>query len=451
LTRGFQLSQPGRLYFDEFYAQDACLYLGWAEAVCGRSTEVAWMHPPLGKWLISGGIALFGFEPIAWRLTASLAGIVMIGLVFVLTRRLTGSVLAASLAGGLLALDPLAIATSRIAMLDVFSACAGVATVLFATQDAQDSAARVGRWRAFIRPWRVAAGVGAGIAVATKWSGILALGVAVFLVLAKELSARNPSVRAWPMRLRSAGFSIVVWLVLVPSCVYMLAYAGRFDGSILSVPWQEGAWIRQFVDRQLAMLTFHFGLDANHPYASPAWSWLLAKRPVVFLLELRDAQPVGGSLREILVLVNPLIWVPGMVAAGAAAWVAVRSKRLWSPALVIAASVAGTYLPWLILAGGRAQVFAYYVLPTLPFLAVALGWAAATMPPRAARFVAGGLAVVSVAALIFWSPLVYGWSIDYDTWHARMTFTDCGPQVSPSAPYFPRLGYEQPPSGWCWI
>lgn len=410
------------------------------------------MQPPLGKWLISGGIAVLGFEPIAWRVTAALAGIVMVGLTFVLARRLTGSRLAAALAGGLLALDPLAIASSRIAMLDIFSACAGAATVAFVVLDADDRSPGPGGWSHLVRPWRVAAGIAAGVAVATKWSGILTLGVALLLVVAIEISGHGAPIGLRTIRARSAALSVVVWLVLLPACIYVLSYAGRFDGSLLAVPWDEGAWIRQFIDRQVAMLAFHLGLDANHPYASPAWSWLLAKRPVVFLLEIQDRQPLAtSSLREILVLVNPLVWAPGMAAAGAAAVAAVRSKRLWSPSFVIAVSVAGTYLPWLVLAGGRAQVFAYYVLPTLPFLAIGLGWAATALPPSATRVAAGVLAVVSLATIVFWSPLLYGWSMDYQAWRARMIFIDCGPEVTLRTPFFPRPDYEQPPTGWCWI
>jgi dolichyl-phosphate-mannose-protein mannosyltransferase len=408
VTRGFQLSQPGRMYFDEFYAQDGCVYLGWPQAICGQSAEGSWMHPPLGKWLIAAGEALFGFDPIAWRLAAVCAGIVMVGLVYLLARRLIGSALGAALAAALIALDPQSIASSRIAMLDIFTACAGVATVLFVVLDLREGGARHRGFSTFFRPWRIAAGIAAGAATATKWSGVLSVALAVFLTIAWEVWGAPRGGDGWLSRLRAAAPSVAAWLIILPFIVYTLTYTGRLGGEILAVPWEEGAWFRQFAERQREMLSFHLGLEGNHPFSSPAWSWLLAKRPVVFLHEMPDA----SHIREILALVDPLIWLPGLGAAIAAAFALVRRGSLWGPELVISAAVAMTYLPWLVLAGGRSQVFAYYVLPTLPFMAVALGWAAARLPRTAGRTLAGVLGATSVAVFVFWSPLLYGWPID---------------------------------------
>ena len=445
ITRGFQLSSPGRLYFDEFYAQDACVYLGLSESICGLSTEASWMHPPLGKWLISTGIALVGFEPIAWRLAPAAAGIVMVGLVHVLTRRLTKSALGAALAGGLVALDPLSIVMSRIAMLDTFTACAGVATVLFVVLAREQLERRRQGGRGSSRPWLIAAGVAAGVAVATKWSGVLAVGVAVLLVVAWEVSAARRSGRTWLSGVGAAVPSVVGWLIVLPAAIYVISYAGRLDGELVAVPWQEGAWVRQFVERQVQMLDFHVGLDLTHPYASPAWSWLLGKRPVALLIETGGA----GRVREILAFVNPLVWLPGLAAAAAACVVAARRGRLWGPELVIAAGVAGTYLPWLMLAGGRSQVFAYYILPTLPFLAVALGWAAAELR-TAGRSLAGALAAVSIVVVLFWSPLIYGWPLDDEARQARIIFADCSDAEGQGRRLAPRRDSGPPPTGWCW-
>jgi dolichyl-phosphate-mannose-protein mannosyltransferase len=445
-ARGLQLSQPARLYFDEFYARDACVYLGWPQTVCGQSAEVTWMHPPLGKWFISTGIALFGFEPIAWRLASVVAGIALVGLVYVLGLRLTNSRLGAALAAGLLALDPLAIDMSRIAMLDIFTAAAGTACILFVVLDARTAAMPGRRHSRLVRPWRLAAGVAAGIAAATKWSGLLIVAVAVFLAIAYELSRARETIirpgRRWSVT-APAG-SVFVHLIAVPTVIYLLTYAGRISGDLLAIPWDQNAWVRHFVERQGDMLAFHFSLDRTHPYASPAWTWLLAKRPVVLFHE-----PLGGGgVREILTLVDPLVWLPALVAGLTATVMAIRAGTWWRPEVVIGASVAGTYLPWLIFATDRAQVFAYYTLPILPFLAVALAWATTRLPRRAGRVLAATLAAVAVSVYMFWAPLIYGWPIDQDTWRARMLFADCGSKadVLPSS-----RGARPPPSGWCWI
>ena len=61
------LGRPVELVFDEiFYARDACWYVLGTEQACGITDLVSRAHPPLGKWLIGAGIAVFGFEPHEW-------------------------------------------------------------------------------------------------------------------------------------------------------------------------------------------------------------------------------------------------------------------------------------------------------------------------------------------------------------------------------------------------
>jgi dolichyl-phosphate-mannose--protein O-mannosyl transferase len=331
-------------------------------------------------------------------------------------------------------------------MLDIFAACAGVAAVLFVVLDAEAISPPPSRSR-LVRPWLGAAGVAAGIAVATKWSGVLVVAVIVLLVLAREAAQVRRTGGPALSGLRTAMPTVIGYLIVLPAAVYVLSYAGRVPGELAALPWEEHAWIRAFVERQRDMLAFHTGLDATHPYASPAWSWLLGKRPVVYLLEPGDA----GSVREILAFANPLIWVPGMVAAIAAGIAVIRKRMRWGPEVVIMAAVMGTYLPWVILATGRSQVFVYYILPTLPFLAVALGWAAAQLSPRVGRVVAGGLAAISVGVLIFWSPLIYGWPLDREAWRSRVIFTDCGEWTEMLTRPLPERPSGPPPPGWCWI
>jgi dolichyl-phosphate-mannose--protein O-mannosyl transferase len=367
------------------------------------------MHPPLGKWFISTGIALLGFEPIAWRLAACAAGILLVAFVYLLCRRLTGSRLAAVVAAGLVALDPLAIPMSRIAMLDIFTATAGAAAILFLVIDGQGLRDHPARRRGLLRPWRLAAGIGVGVALATKWSGLLILVVAVILALAYDRAARptprdDQRRRFWATSIASTGMLLVV----VPSLVYVLSYVGRLDGDLVALPWADGAWIREFAARQADMLAFHRGLDAAHSSASPAWSWFLGQRPVVLFHE-----PVpGGGVREILARVNPVIWLPALGATLVAAMTLIRTRSGVGPELVIGITVLGTYLPWLVLSSERSQVFAYYALPSVPFLAVALGWAVSGLPAAAGRVLAGALAAIAVAAFVLWLPLIYGWPMD---------------------------------------
>ena len=448
-ARLYGLGSPDELVFDEvYYAQDACFYLGWGEGVCGVATEASHVHPPLGKWLIAFGILLFGHEPTGWRVMPALAGIAIVGFVYVLTRRLTASSLAATVAAGFLALDPLSIVSSRVAMLDIFSAGAGVAAVTFAVLDRDRVASRGPDARRMRRPWLIAAGLAGGVAIGTKWSGALVLGAVVLLVLAWEVAALRRGGRTTASALVGAAPAVFVWLLALPALVYAASFAGRLDGDLLSAPWQQDAWVRQLGGRQLQMLGFHAGLDETHRAASPAWSWLLGKRAVVYFFEVDAA----GRYREVLAFANPLLWLPGAAAAGWAALVAARRRALWSAEVLVAAAVASAYLPWLVLTAGRPFVFLHYIVPTIPFLALALGWALSRMPRLPGRAFAAAVGATAIGVVVFWSPLIYAWPLDYDAWRSRIVFADCGPEAVADGRLMPRPTVAtDPPPGWCWV
>ena len=88
------------------------------------------------------------------------------------------------MASGLLAIDILHLVQSRIAMLDVFLAMFVVAAFVAVVLDLRSvprGGGGIGQWL-FGRPWRLAAGVLVGCAVAVKWSGVYS---AIGVVLAR--------------------------------------------------------------------------------------------------------------------------------------------------------------------------------------------------------------------------------------------------------------------------
>jgi dolichyl-phosphate-mannose-protein mannosyltransferase len=446
-VRVVDLGSPSRLVFDEsYYAQDACLYVGLSQDVCVHNEEFSWVHPPLGKWLIALGISLGGYHPAAWRSTAVVAGIVMVAALFVLARRLTASPVAAGAAAGVIALDPLSIISSRVAMLDIFVACAGVLAVTFAVLHRDWLARRkqVPGRATRLRPWLLAAGVAGGVAVATKWSGVLVLGIVMVLTVAWVLEARGGGrIRA----LRAMAPSLVAGLVVLPAAIYVASYVGRLEGELFAIPWQQDGWFRVYGGRQLRMAAFHVGLDGTHPYASPAWSWLLGKRAVPYFFEVDAA----GRYREILAFANLALWLPGVAAAGWATTAFFRRRDLWRPEFVVMVAIAGSYLPWLIPPAARPFVFLYYIVPTIPFLALAIGWAVVQATPTVRRWGAVGVAAVAISVYVFWTPLIYGWPLSYDAWRMRILFADCTPAELTDGQLRPPMKAGPIPDGWCWV
>jgi dolichyl-phosphate-mannose-protein mannosyltransferase len=446
------ITRPPNFVFDEFYASDGCLYFFGPQGPCRTPTEISIVHPPLGKWLIGLGVRAFGFDPAGWRVAPLAAGTLSVLVLYLLARRLLGSTLAASLAAGLLALDFLHFVLSRSAMLDGFVVCFGLIAFLCLLYDRDRAAGTVGLRR---RPWLLAAGVAGGAAVATKWSGgyLLAAIVALALVHAATRLADGGEAHPYRRVARAEGRQLLFALVLVPALLYIASYAGRLDGTWLAWPWAPGSWGRAFLTRQQLMISHHTGALFTHPYASPAWSWPLLKRPVLFYF--RD--PTAGEYQEILAVGNPLVWWPGLLALAATV------RRLWrrrraaevglSPELVILAGFAAGYLPWFVLS--RREAFLYYFLPAVPFLCLALAQVVTRVEtPRLRAAAIGGLTLASLGMFAFFRPVLSGTPLPYPQWRRRMVFTSCGGPEGGAVVgglLKPVITPVPAPTGWCWV
>jgi dolichyl-phosphate-mannose-protein mannosyltransferase len=456
------LGRPVELVFDEiFYARDACWYVIGTESVCGITDLASRAHPPLGKWLIGSGIVLFGYDPFGWRVAAAAVGTATVALVYPLGWRLlrpiatpTAASVGAAAASGLLALDFLHLVHSRVGMLDAFITFFVVGSVLAIVLDRDRRRKWTDApwwWRLTLgRPWRLLAGVCLGAAVAVKWSGAYVAPAVIGLVVAWEIAERRRAEPdagwgAWVLgAVRREALPTVVLLGVVPLLVYVASYTGRMPGELVALPWVEGSVWRGIWDHQQAMLDFHTALGGDHPYQSPPWSWPLMKRPVAYWFA-----DEGGAYREILAMGNPVAWWPGLVALAALVvtwWKAGWS--VWRPEVIILAAALATYLPWLVLSGDRSQTFIWYLLPTIPFLCLALGFFAALAWERmGTRIAAGAYALVLVASFGFYLPLLVALPISPDAWRLHVPFRDCAGQTLPDD----TTSSGAPPPGWCWI
>jgi dolichyl-phosphate-mannose-protein mannosyltransferase len=451
--RFFRLGEPDTLVFDEiYYAKDSCFYVHGVSDICDLTAEPSEVHPPLGKLLMAVGIRAFGFDAFGWRVAAALAGTATVILLYLLARTVLRSTLGAGIASGLLAIDFLHFVQSRIAMIDIFVSLFGVAAFLFVVKDRDRLTSEVthgDREPLFARPWLALAGVAAGAAVASKWSGALVVAAVLALVAAWEVAARRRDGRGRVLTrtVREQGGPVMLWLAVVPAVVYVLTYVGRLGGDLLAAPWAEGSWFKAFFDHQRHMYGFHAGLEATHSYQSPPWSWPLLKRPVsYFFCSGNDCDPPvdEGVFREILASGSPFVWWLSLLALTfvAVAWFRKRSPH--APEGVILAGFAFAYLPWFVLARGRPAVFLFYLLPAVPFMVMALAYVA-TRVGRSweARTAIGLFCAGAVAVFSFYFPLLGNVPIPRENWEQRIwIFDDCDK---------PPDNEDLPPEGWCWI
>ena len=463
-VRFISLADPGELVFDEtYYAKDACMYVAGDIETCKLEAAQAEVHPPLGKWLIAGGIRFFGFDPFGWRVAVALAGTITIALLYLLALRLFSSTLGAALSAFLLATDFLHVVQSRTSMLDIFLPMFGVAALLFVVLD-RDRPEGAGR------EWRLAAGIAAGAATATKWSGAPYLVAAFVLIVASEVSRRRRDQQddAYRSVLKEEGTSILVCLVVVPLLVYLVTYIARVDGSVFALPWAEGSWLRNIWDSQHSMLQFHRELSSTHSYQSPPWSWLLLKRPVSYYFDTAN----NGDYKEVLALGNPIVWWSSILALAYTAFRLVRTRDLRGPEGFIIIGFALTYGPWLLPFVSRSVVFLFYLLPAVPFMCLALGYVGTQIGDMWEARAAQALFVAATLGLFaFYYPLLTKRALPKDSWNARLLIfegekacakpTD-GPVTTEtvtetvSGELSTQIKRTQktddlPPVGWCWI
>jgi dolichyl-phosphate-mannose-protein mannosyltransferase len=417
-----RLGVPDGITFDEvYYVTDARDLLAG-----GAETSFA-VHPPLGKWVIAAGIALVGDTPTGWRVGGALLSVLAVAALVDLARRLTGRTAAGVVAGLLVALDGVWLTVARLAMLDsvlaalvTFGTWALVVDHQRATSRAADVVDPAGHRRApAVSRWPlVAAGVLFGLAAATKWSGLLALGGAGLLAGGWELAARRRRGGGLDGReVARATVTVGSALVVVPVVVYALAWAPWVAGYPSTTTAREDCAVAaasdlgcdpSFADRlrglgrhHLAIARFHGRLDADHPYRASATTWPAQLRPVV--AHYRSCAETGrdregqrcapaGRASEVAILGNPALWWSGLVLVPLSA----AALRRRDGAAAVPLVLLGTqFLPWLVVA---RPVFNFYTAPLVPALATAVVVACVELdrPARRAVTVATG---ASTAAL----------------------------------------------------
>lgn len=386
------LGRPGTLVFDEiFYAPDAADLLRWG-AEHGQP-----VHPPLGKWLIAGGIAGFGFEPVGWRAASVLAGALLCAVVAWAAVRLTGQPGLGLAAGALVALDGLVHVTSRLALLDVFVALATTTTVaaLVGAWTAQPHRSRATRW------WWLAV-VALALGTAVKWSALalLPLVLVVGWVLAGRLDA--------PGRPRRARRVVVVGAPLV---LPVLAIMGA------TLPRQAGpdpASVSGYVSEQAEVFGFHRDLRPTNPNAASAWTWVAQQHPVDLYRSDDD-----GSVVRVIAGANPVVWAVGLAGVLGALVGAFRGRP---EAALLVGSVALLWVPFL--ASPRVS-YSFYAVTLVGPMVLAAVWGLHDLGRVTLRRVPG--AVVTLAALAFlalwpvWSaqplsPRVHAWLTFWPGW-----------------------------------
>ncbi|BDI61512.1 phospholipid carrier-dependent glycosyltransferase [Qipengyuania nanhaisediminis] len=382
LLAGLRITVPSQPFFDEVHYLPAArellaLFAGEPASYVNRE------HPLLAKLLIAGGMALFGDNPLGWRVGPLVAGSVAVGAMMRAMWHASQDRFAVLAFGTLLVTGFHLFIQARIAMLDiVMLAFLALAAWQFAAAIREPE---TGRRRLALT------GLALGCALASKWNAVplaMAPGLAFF---AARLSAGRRRLFASQRGVPVPGISLVeafAWLALLPLGVYALTFA---PGYWLGTPFAPSPLAEAgLIGFHGQMIELQRQVIEPHAYQSQWQQWVINARGIWYLYE-----HVDGAQRGVLLIGNPLTMLIGLPAL---AWCLVTGiyRGDWARIAAPLGYAAALGL-WLI--APKPVQFYYHYLPASVFLLAALALGLSDL--RRAGWRVAAWAVLAASALVF--------------------------------------------------
>lgn len=354
-------------------------------------------HPPLGKSIISIGIALFGMNPFGWRFMCALFGTLLIPLMYLFARKMFCRTDIACLTTVLLGTAFMNTTLSRIATIDIlvafFSICMFFCMYGYIQALSENKPMRQQRF------WLLFGGISMGLAVAIKWTGVYAAaGIAVlFFSFLLEHIGGIKGIKEHGSFLVKTGLWCVLCFIVIPFGIYTLSYLPF----VKAYP-DKGLFGHMIANAGL-MLSYHSSCVFDHPYSSEWYQWLYGSKP------LADSRVyfADGTVSVVMTFLNPLLAVGGLIAL-------FHQLYLWKRkhcrrALFLIIAYASMLLPWLFV---HRTVFIYQYFISSLILALMIGNSVSVSRHGKRNILV--LSGISIALYVLYYPVLTGQSIRVD-------------------------------------
>lgn len=379
------------MYFDEVYfARTAYEHLHKLEP-----TETT--HPPLGKVIISFGIAMFGMNPFGWRIMGVLFGTALLPVMYIFSFRLFKKSSYAFISSFLLAFDFMHFFQMRISTVDVYAIFFIFLMYYYIYQYFNMNFFHVGLKKTLLP--LLLSGIFFGLGSACKWIALYgALGLVVILLTyfvqrfcdyrqAKNLLSRKDNKVSKIKRKESMvivqSFSryvslTILWclvaFVLIPSLIYVLSYI-----PFMMVPG-PGHELENVIACQKHMYDYHSELQASHFFSSTWWEWPIIRKPLWAYSGTKYLP--DDKISSIVSMGNPAVWWVGSLAVIISAVMAVLKKE--RAMYVVLVAIAAQYLPWILIP--RKLLFIYHFYAIVPFMILCITYVIVFLTERLPKF-----------------------------------------------------------------
>lgn len=382
---GYGSFQSGTVFDETVFARTAYEYLHGL--VSYEDT-----HPPLGKLLISAGIACFGMNPFGWRISGVVAGTSLLVVLWLFGKRLIKDSWVLTGVVALLALDFLRFGESRLGQVDSFLVLFMTAMYYFMYCYCEE--AQKGQ-----RGWRFLAGSGVcfGLAVSCKWSGFYGgAGLAVIWLILLIHRFRTGEIH-WTDVGKICGVS-AVFFVVFPAVIYLLSYI-----PYVPVDTSQG-FFEKVIENQVNIWRFHSNVTSEHAMASRWYEWPLMLKP----MELYSATYPDNHREMVTLMGNPGLWWPGATVLFISLYE--LTERIDGKRIFLMVGYAASLLPWIFIS---RCTFLYHYYPSVPFMALLIGVWVQGHGQKGRKFIVGCVIVSGILLVIFY-PILSGIKIDQE-------------------------------------
>ena len=232
-------------YFDEIYHARTA----WEHLRNIYPYEVS--HPPLGKLILSVGIALFGMTPFGWRFMGTLFGVLMLPLMYAFAKKLYGGRLIPGCCAVIFAADFMHFTQTRIATIDTYAVFFILLMYLFMWLFVSTD-----RWR-----YLALSGLFFALGAASKWTCLYAgAGLGLIWLIYWIRKCRSGDGGAF---FKNILFCLL-FFVLIPGIIYYLSYYPYALAEGITSPFDRG-YAQIVLENQKFMFTYHSGVFVNDP------------------------------------------------------------------------------------------------------------------------------------------------------------------------------------------